>query len=331
MIPQTLIVRNFMCYRDDVPELRLDGISIACLSGENGAGKSALLDAITWVLWGKARMSDEELLAVGTNEMEVELRFTLGGQDYRVIRKYQRSSGKRSGKSSLDLQVSNQGVWRAIGELQIRQTEEKIIDLLRMKYDTFINSAFLLQGRADEFTRKAPSERKQVLADILDLKEYADLEQKAKERVKQLHDKIKGVESLIEHLQIQADKRPIYQEAFEGAANWVADLNDALERAHVRLQHAQEQMRELEDAQRQQRERGLQIEKLRAEQVKDERQRQEYQATIAQAEDLLARRDAIMAGIASLNEARKELARLEGLRDRFDELNERRKDLKLLG
>mgnify|MGYP001189000795 CR=1 FL=1 len=329
MIPQTLSVRNFMCYREDVPELRLDGIDIACLSGENGAGKSALLDAITWVLWGKARMSDEELLAIGANEMEVELVFSLGGQDYRVIRKYQRGSGRRSGKSSLDLQVRNQGVWKAIGELQIRQTEEKIVDLLRMKYDTFINSAFLLQGRADEFTRKAPSERKQVLADILDLKEYADLEQKAKERVKQLHDKIKGVESLIEHLQLQADKRPIYQDAFDRASQWVAELNEALERANQRLQRAQEQMRELEDAERLRRERQAQIEKLRVEQAQDEQRRNELQATIAQAEDLLARRDAIMEGIASLNQARKELARLESLRDRFDELNERRKDLKL--
>ncbi|HEX5689697.1 MAG TPA: AAA family ATPase, partial [Roseiflexaceae bacterium] len=100
MIPRKLALRNFMCYRDDVPPLDLDGISIACLSGENGAGKSALLDAITWALWGEARLkSDDELIALGAQDMEVDLIFALDGQDYRVIRK--RSKGKRSGQSAL--------------------------------------------------------------------------------------------------------------------------------------------------------------------------------------------------------------------------------------
>jgi len=39
MIPVSLTVRNFMCYRDDVPALNFGGIHIACLSGDNGNGK----------------------------------------------------------------------------------------------------------------------------------------------------------------------------------------------------------------------------------------------------------------------------------------------------
>ena len=62
MIPRKLVLRNFMCYRDELPALDFDGIQIACLSGENGAGKSALLDAMTWALWGQARLkSDDDL------------------------------------------------------------------------------------------------------------------------------------------------------------------------------------------------------------------------------------------------------------------------------
>ncbi|KPJ48763.1 MAG: hypothetical protein AMJ38_04560 [Dehalococcoidia bacterium DG_22] len=53
MIPARLSMRNFLCYRDNVPPLDFSGIHVACLSGDNGHGKSALLDAITWALWGK--------------------------------------------------------------------------------------------------------------------------------------------------------------------------------------------------------------------------------------------------------------------------------------
>ncbi len=53
MIPIKLSVRNFMCYRGEGVALDLSGVQLACLSGENGSGKSALLGAITWALWGK--------------------------------------------------------------------------------------------------------------------------------------------------------------------------------------------------------------------------------------------------------------------------------------
>ena len=53
MIPIRLALRNFMCYREG--ELSFEGLHVACLCGDNGNGKSALLDAMTWALWGKAR------------------------------------------------------------------------------------------------------------------------------------------------------------------------------------------------------------------------------------------------------------------------------------
>ena len=54
MIPLKLRLSNFMCYREE-QTLDFSGIHLACLAGDNGHGKSALLDAITWALWGRAR------------------------------------------------------------------------------------------------------------------------------------------------------------------------------------------------------------------------------------------------------------------------------------
>ena len=168
MIPVELELHNFLAYRDP-PVLILDGIHVACLAGVNGAGKSSILDAITWSLWGKARSnSPDDLIHQGQTEMRVALTFLQGDERFRVIR--QRKAGKR-GSSLLELQVWDRSVesWRGLSEATIRDTQGKIDELLRLDYETFVNSAFLLQGRADEFTTKTPAQRKQVLANILGL------------------------------------------------------------------------------------------------------------------------------------------------------------------
>ena len=87
MIPVKLHLHNFLCYRQ-VPPLNFQGLHLACLTGDNGSGKSALLDAMTWALWGKARARrDDEMIHHGQTEMEVEFEFLLGEGRYRVIRK----------------------------------------------------------------------------------------------------------------------------------------------------------------------------------------------------------------------------------------------------
>ncbi|MCP4516227.1 MAG: SMC family ATPase, partial [Delftia sp.] len=183
MIPIKLELENFLCYRKPAP-LNFDGLHVACLTGDNGAGKSSLLDAITWALWGKARARrDDELMHLGQDEMRVEFTFDLEGNRYRVLR--QRKAAKR-GRSVLDLQIADaEGLFRSISESTMRQTQAKINELLRLDYDTFGNSSFLRQGRADEFTVKTPGERKQILANIRGLDQWAGYEERAKARVKQ--------------------------------------------------------------------------------------------------------------------------------------------------
>ena len=58
MIPVRLRLRNFLSYGEHVDPLDFTSFQLACLSGKNGHGKSALLDAITWALLGQARKAD---------------------------------------------------------------------------------------------------------------------------------------------------------------------------------------------------------------------------------------------------------------------------------
>ncbi|RMF02172.1 MAG: SMC family ATPase, partial [Chloroflexi bacterium] len=197
VIPIELKLRNFMTYRQ--ADLPFHGIHLAALTGENGAGKSTLLDAITWAVWGKARARrDDELIRLGQTEMEVEFTFQLAENVYRIVRK--RDASKR-GRSNLSFQVEDAGGWRTLTENSLRATEKKINQLLQLDYDTFINSAFLLQGRADEFTTKRPAERKKILSDILGLELYDQYAERAKKRANQKESEAKIIEADIQRIE----------------------------------------------------------------------------------------------------------------------------------
>jgi exonuclease SbcC len=223
MIPLKLELHNFLAYRDPEP-LDLTGLHLACLVGANGAGKSSLLDAMTWVLWGKARSRrDDELIHGDEGEMQVRLYFLLDGNCYRVTRYRSRGDQTGRGNSALALEIQDGDDWRAISEATIRATQDKITRMLRLDYDTFINSAFLAQGRADEFTRKTPGERKTILGEILGLDVWTAYEERARRRVRtinedrgQIDSQIDGIdEELAREVEYRADLDRIRQELDE--------------------------------------------------------------------------------------------------------------------
>ncbi|MFL5805299.1 MAG: AAA family ATPase [Roseiflexaceae bacterium] len=322
MIPRKLVLRNFMCYRDEVPPLDFEGISIACLSGENGAGKSALIDAITWALWGAARLkSDDELIALGAQEMEVDLIFALDGQDYRVIRK--RSKARKVGQSWLDFQVRNNGAWKPISGATIRETQQTILSTLRMDYDIFANSAYLRQGHADEFTRKEPGRRKQVLADILGLDAFEGLEMRSKERARNLDGQLKVLEGQLGELERQAEKRPGLAGLVAEAEVRVDELTHAVAQAEAALAQAAARVQALEGRKPLRDELRSRLGTLHAEGDDLAREIGGLRATLAEAEQVLARRDEIAAGVAALAAALAELERLEGLSGEYEALQKR--------
>jgi exonuclease SbcC len=305
MIPVELRVRNFMCYRDGVPPLDFEGIHLACLTGANGHGKSALLDAMTWALWGKARAKrDDELIHLGESEMEVEFTFNLGGTVYRVLRK--RDSTKR-GRTLLDLQVLSPeggGEYQSIAESGIRATQEAIIRLLRMDYETFTNSAFLLQGKADAFTTRTPAERKQVLGDILGLGLYDEYEQRAKEKARARDRQVAELEGLLRDIDVELARQPEHEAALEQAETRVAELSASVKEAEALLQDLQQELQRLQHQQ-------TSLKALESRLAQSERELKEIEVQIrdrrrrlSEYETALAERQRVEEGYAALGSAR---------------------------
>ena len=256
MVPIKLALRNFMCYRDNVPPLHFEGFHVACLCGDNGHGKSALLDAITWALWGEARAkSDDDLIHLGQSEMEVEFEFSVSQNRYRVLRKRTKGGLKRTGQSILELQIATSDGFATLTGNTIRETERKITDILRMDYQTFINSALLLQGRASEFSMKKPGERKEVLANILGLSLYDKLEKLAKDYTKEREILHQRLSSDIARIEQELSQKSNYEVELQGTQAAISMLSTevekqesaltALRQSRERLKFKDEQYREI--------------------------------------------------------------------------------------
>lgn len=209
MVPVSLKLSNFTSYGENTHELNFTKFHLAAISGYNGAGKSSLLDAITWCVWGTSRAGDnsDQLVRLGTKEMFVEFSFELDGHIYTVKR---RRSLKSGGSTALELWSGKAG--HNLTEGTIKATQQKIINILHLTYETFTNSSFLRQGHADEFTTKGPTDRKRILSDILGLSHYDLLEEKAKEKAKVSQTKLTLLEYQLLEIETELSQKDASQE-----------------------------------------------------------------------------------------------------------------------
>jgi exonuclease SbcC len=303
MIPIRLRLRGFMSYREE-QAIDFSGIHLACVAGDNGHGKSALLDAMTWAMWGKSRAGrDDDLITLGESEMWVDLEFGLGAQRYRVWR--QRSRRGR-GQTDLHLYIWNPGAsdWQILDDGALRERQAQITRTLHMDYDTFVNSALLLQGKADSFTLKTPGERKGILADILGLARYEAYEARARDLATQAKEQAIATKAEINALDADLAQQPVLEAQLSDAQRAAVDAAATLARvegeataaraAADTLRSQAEQLKEV-DARLARRDQSLQA--LRQRLVTAE-------ARLRTLEQALAERDEIEQGYAAFASAR---------------------------
>jgi exonuclease SbcC len=345
MLPTRLELKNFLAYRSPDPVI-FDGIHLACLSGQNGAGKSSLLDAITWAIWGKGRArSDDELIHVGQEEMQVTLDFLQSGDKYRVIRKRRlgnmRKDGRRGpGTTTLDFFAWDKETnsFRIINEPSVRWTQKRITEFLRLDYPTFVNSAFLQQGRADSFTLKTASERKEILAEVLGLDQWTHYEERAKRKLRLIENELSGISGRLADMEREMAEEDAARRDFEFAEQELAAIREAVAEAEasydemagadVELKSAES---ELESVRRQIRERERDIASTHEEIAR-------YQERLTNHQAIVAERESIEDGYAQLQEAReadqafanalRELREVESLINNLErQIDEARQDI----
>jgi exonuclease SbcC len=266
MVPLKLIISGFLSYREKV-EIDFSGFDLACISGANGAGKSSLLDAITWNLFGEARKNDDSVINLhpSVNSAEVTFYFEYENNIYRIYRSYPRNKSVvlefhiLTNPESYWNGSEQQLEWKTLTERNKTETQKRIQKVLNLDYETFVNASFFLQNKADQFAQQTPSERKRILSNILGLDIWEIYRERAAERRRDAELEAKNLEfrlqEIEQELQEEAERKSFLKKVEEDLAvleksrsakesqlQTALQLNQMLEEKRRRLQTLKTQM-----------------------------------------------------------------------------------------
>ncbi len=253
MIPLKLHIKNFVSYGTTTQIVDFAPYQLICLSGKNGHGKSALLDALTWVLWGHARKisginkADDGLLRIGQTHMMVSLDFSCNSILYRVRREYTSSSHKPFSGLEFGIVDPSSGLFRALTDKTIRTTQDKIESMIGLDYESFINSAFLRQGQSNEFSKKSPKDRKEILATILGLDHFERMRKLAADRAKEALIEKEHLVKLHEQIKSELSQKDSTAQRLSELKALLASLSNKEAEVKAEVQELKQQFQELAD------------------------------------------------------------------------------------
>lgn len=175
------------------------------MTGKNGAGKSAIFDAITFALFGKTRGDINSMIKDGSNSCTVRLSYKIDDDVYCITRYKHKDKSMKL-------------VWGNIKYKSFRDKvsilQKKIEKNIGMDYDTFVASAYFEQTKLDDFMKKKPSERKELFCDILGIGVYKLAEDRVKALLKDDIDNIKiseiSLHNVEKEIKIRQDKKYNY-------------------------------------------------------------------------------------------------------------------------
>lgn len=317
MEPVLLDLQNFLSYKRETVDL--SPITCAALTGENGAGKSSLLDAITWALFGQGtRGGTKELdnyVTRGEKEARVEVQFRLNGATYKVVRG--RSIARN--KSTLEFFILDGENWRPLSGKTLAETQKVIEETLRMDYRTFTASALVLQGQADAFTANmTDQERKEALARILGLDVWDRMQERAREKVRQLKAEAQAMELNRKRLMELVSEK-------DGLVSRQAAINQELDALIVQIENAASRATDLEaklkqkpvleqtlaDTRRAMQKAVAEIQANNQEMARARQQIAQSEQQIKAAETILARREEIEAAVEMEAEIAQDVAEFD--------------------
>jgi exonuclease SbcC len=194
MRPIELIVEGFTSFRTR-QTLDFSSLDLFAITGATGAGKTSLLDAITFALYDKVAQkpnSSRELVSQGSTQLKVEFRFVMRQTEYRVVRTW-RNRGKTDIKNFL--------LDELVGEEWERCATQKVEEIIGMDFETFTRVIILPQGQFDEFLKGEAGKRREILRQLAGFQIFEQMRKEASDRTSRFKAEREGLDKVLEGMQ----------------------------------------------------------------------------------------------------------------------------------
>ncbi|MBK9167743.1 MAG: SMC family ATPase [Bryobacterales bacterium] len=175
MRPLRLEVEGFTSFRSQAV-LDFTSLDLFAITGPTGAGKSSLLDAMLFALYGRTPrigVNLNELIHQGANELRVLLEFSSGDEVYRLLRVL-----KRRGAATRRLEKREGDRWISV-TASAADLKQQVVALTGLDFEGFTRAVILPQGEFDQFLRGDPKQRHEILSRLLHLEVYETMKVRA--------------------------------------------------------------------------------------------------------------------------------------------------------
>ena len=227
--------KNFLSSGNSFTEVDLDRSKTTLVVGQNGAGKSTMLDAISFGLFGKAHrnINKPQLInSINNKQCVVEVEFTIGSNDYKVVR------GIKPVK--FEIYVND----KLMNQNSHNKEYQKVLEqnILKLTHKTFHQVVVLGSSSFTPFMQLSSYQRRDVIEDLLDIGVFSKMNMLLKEKIASLKEKINQTTHSIE----------INQTKTEAQKKYIRDIskinNDAMQKREQEIEENKEEIATLVDA-----------------------------------------------------------------------------------
>ena len=208
--------KNFLSSGNQFTEIDFEKHHTNLIIGTNGAGKSTMLDALTFVLFNKPfRKINKPQLVNATNERDcvVEIEFTVNNRDYLVRRGIK--------PNVFDIEVNGQVLHKEADDRANQRILEE--NILKVNYKSFTQIVILGSSTFVPFMQLPTAHRREVIEDLLDIRIFSAMNNLIKDRIRTQKDQVKSLELRKENLKEKMKMQQNFIDELENRGN--ANIN----------------------------------------------------------------------------------------------------------
>jgi DNA repair exonuclease SbcCD ATPase subunit len=204
--------KNFLSTGQQFTEIELNSCRNTILIGSNGAGKSTILDALTFALFNKPfrKINKPQLVnSVNNKECLVEVEFKIGSTDWLV----------RRGMKPNIFEIYKDGTM--LGQNADAKEDQDYLEqkILKLNFKSFTQIVVLGSSTFVPFMQLPAAQRREIIEDLLDIKIFSSMNVILKERVKSLLDEIKDISRDVDILENKIEVQQKYIESLKQQNN----------------------------------------------------------------------------------------------------------------